>query len=92
MSMNGEKNNDTKQWLTQKYGALLTTENLAELLHRKLGGLRFTLRDPNAKLTKQLAPGRTKIGGRVFYGVDIVAALIDQVDYPPGAPRSRSTS
>ncbi|QFY42320.1 DNA-binding protein [Candidatus Methylospira mobilis] len=82
MSANGENNSYTKQWLTEKYGALLTMDNLAEVLHRKIGGLRFTLRNPTAELTQKLAPGLITIGRRKSYRVDVIAALIDQVDYP----------
>jgi len=68
----------TKQLLIDKYGILLTIENLAELLHREPGGVRKTLQKRDEELTKKLNPGRKKIGRLVFFTADIVADMVDQ--------------
>ena len=64
--------------LVSKYGHLITQENLAELLHRSVGGLRWSLSqrrdDPaNAYLRKI----EIKIGKRRYYPADKVAKLLD---------------
>jgi hypothetical protein len=83
MSANDTKINDTKQLLINKYGILLSIQNMADVLHRQPGGLRKTLENPDAELTKKLNPGRRKVGRRVLYCCGVVAALVDDVDYAP---------
>lgn len=66
----------TEQVLVEKYGPLLTLIQVAELLDRSPEGLRITIRGSNA-LGRQLMSARVKIGRRVHFKVQAIAALVD---------------
>jgi len=66
----------TEQVLVEKYGPLLTLVQVAELLDRSPEGLRITIRGSNA-LGRQLMAARVKIGRRVHFKVQAIAALVD---------------
>jgi hypothetical protein len=57
------------------YGPLLTYEHLATLLHRKPGGLVFTLNAPGP-VRDQFEPARLQIGRRVYYRASDIAAIL----------------
>lgn len=54
---------------------LLTTENLATLLHRTPAGLRATLQTRTG-FAATLRSARVKLGRRVYYRVDLVQKMI----------------
>ena len=66
----------TEQLLVDRYGPLLTLVQVAELLDRSPEGLRITIRGSNA-LGRQLTLARVKIGRRVHFRVNAIAALVD---------------
>ncbi|QFY42213.1 DNA-binding protein [Candidatus Methylospira mobilis] len=69
--------NTTEDKLAKQYGGLLLdTRQVAEVLHRTPEGLRFTLRGESA-FAEKLKQGRLKIGRRILFRVDVVAAVID---------------
>ena len=63
--------------LVGHYGPLLSQVQLAELLNRSVGGLRYSLCCPADEKTKQLKACGRKIGRRVYYPAVEVAAIID---------------
>ncbi len=74
--ISGETRMSTEQLLVDRYGPLLTLVQVAELLDRSPEGLRITIRGSNA-LGRQLAQARVKIGRRVHFKVNAIAALVD---------------
>lgn len=67
---------DAASILVQIYGPVMNIDQVAEILKRTPGGLRFTLRG-NCALATKLNPGRLKIGRRVLFKTLVVAAIID---------------
>ena len=63
--------------LVSQYGPLLSQVQLAELLDRSVGGLRYSLCCPADARTKRLKTCGRKIGRRVYYPAVEVAAIID---------------
>lgn len=57
------------------YGPLLTPEHLATLLHRKPGGMSFSLTTPGP-VKDQFEPARLQIGRRVYYRASDIAAVL----------------
>lgn len=66
----------TEQVLIERYGPLLTLVQVAELLDRSPEGLRITIRGSNA-LGRQLMAARVKIGRRVHFKAQAIAAMVD---------------
>ena len=66
--------------LLEQYGPLLSQTQLAELLGRSVGGLRYSLCCPADDRTRMLKACGRKIGRRVYYPTDRVAAIIDTPD------------
>ncbi len=62
--------------LTERFGLLLTQTQLAELLGRSIGGLRYSLGCPSDASTRALKACGRKIGRRVYYPVADVARII----------------
>ena len=62
--------------LTQKYGVLLSQTQLAELLNRTPGGLRYSLCHPPDFQTRKLKACGRRIGRRVYYPAAEVAQII----------------
>lgn len=69
----------TESFLLEKYGPLLSLEQLASLLHRSVDGLRLSLRQ-DGELSKQFNPARKKIGRRVYFRSALVAPVLDAGD------------
>lgn len=67
----------TLTFLLRRYGAVLTLDQLAETLSRKPGGLRSALQDSDKAWVKTLNARKTRIGRRVYFPSDAVAALLD---------------
>lgn len=66
--------------LTERFGPLLTQSQLAELLGRSTGGLRYSLCTPSDVRTRALKACGRKIGRRVYYPSIEVARIISAVD------------
>ena len=62
--------------ITERYGLLLSQSQLAELLGRTTGGLRYSLSYPCDTLTRALKACGRKIGRRVYYPATEIAQII----------------
>jgi hypothetical protein len=62
--------------ITERYGLLLSQSQLAELLGRTTGGLRYSLSYPCDHQTRALKACGRKIGRRVYYPAMEVARII----------------
>ena len=62
--------------ITERYGLLLSQSQLAELLGRSTGGLRYSLSYPSDQQTRDLKQCGRKIGRRVYYPATEVAQII----------------
>jgi len=62
--------------LTERFGLLMSQTQLAELLGRSTGGLRYSLSYPSNKSTRALKACGRKIGRRVYYPASEVARII----------------
>ena len=62
--------------LTQRFGLLLSQSQLAELLGRTPGGLRYSLSYPSDHQIRALKACGRKIGRRVYYPAVEVARII----------------
>ncbi len=64
--------------LTVRFGILLSQAQLAELLGRTTGGLRFSLSVPADDKTRALKACGRRIGRRVYYPAVEVARIISE--------------
>ncbi len=62
--------------ITERYGLLLSQTQLAELLGRTTGGLRYSLSYPSDQQTRALKACGRKIGRRVYYPATEVVRII----------------
>lgn len=62
--------------ITDRYGLLISQTQLAELLGRTTGGLRYSLSYPSDSNTRALKACGRKIGRRVYYPASEVARII----------------
>ena len=62
--------------ITRSYGLLLTQRQLAELLGRTVGGLRYSLSRPPDARTSRIRDCARRIGRRVYYPASEIAAII----------------
>ena len=62
--------------LTERFGLLLSQTQLAQLLGRTTGGLRYSLSYPSDRQTRALKACGRKIGRRVYYPAGEVAQII----------------
>ena len=67
---------DLAHQLTERFGPLLTQGQLAELLGRTAGGLRYSLCMPSDQRTRALKACGRKIGRRVYYPAIEVARIV----------------
>jgi len=66
--------------ITERYGLLMSQTQLAELLGRTTGGLRYSLSYPSDHQTRALKTCGRKIGRRVYYPANEVAQIIIGTD------------
>jgi hypothetical protein len=66
--------------ITERYGLLLSQTQLAQLLGRTTGGLRYSLSYPCDHQTRALKARGRKIGRRVYYPANEVAQIIIGTD------------
>lgn len=64
-----------EQQLLDRYGPLLTLDQLAEVLHRSPKGLSFTLARPGT-LSDQINGARIKLGRRVYFRTSEIATTL----------------
>jgi hypothetical protein len=62
--------------LMERFGLLMSQAQLAELLGRSTGGLRYSLSYPSDVSTRALKACGRKIGRRMYYPVSDVARII----------------
>ncbi len=62
--------------LMERFGLLMSQAQLAELLGRSTGGLRYSLSYPSDASTRALKACGRKIGRRVYYPASEVAQII----------------
>ena len=62
--------------LTERFGLLLSQTQLAELLGRTTGGLRYSLSYPSDASTRALKACGRKVGRRFYYPASEVARII----------------
>ena len=62
--------------LMARFGLLMSQAQLAELLGRSTGGLRYSLSYPSDASTRALKACGRKIGRRMYYPVSEVARII----------------
>ena len=62
--------------ITERYGLLLSQTQLAQLLGRTTGGLRYSLSYPSDHQTRALNACGRKIGRRVYYPASEIARII----------------
>jgi len=70
--------NSLASHLLSEYGPLLSQVQLAELLGRSVGGLRYSLCCPADDRTREFKACGRRIGRRVYYPADEIAAIIDR--------------
>lgn len=66
--------------LMERFGLLMSQTQLAELLGRSTGGLRYSLSYPSDASTRALKACGRKIGRRVYYPASEVARIIVGTD------------
>lgn len=71
---------DLANQLTERFGPLLTQAELADLLGRSTGGLRYSLCAPSDARTRALKACGRRIGRRVYYPAIEVARIITYAD------------
>ncbi|MES2758097.1 MAG: DNA-binding protein [Pseudomonadota bacterium] len=64
-----------EETLINKYGALLTIAQLAEILSRSVDGTRISLRTKNA-WSERINAARLKIGRRVYFRTSEIAQYL----------------
>ena len=62
--------------LTERFGLLMSQTQLAELLGRSAGGLRYSLSYPSDASTRALKACGRKIGQRMYYPAPEVARIV----------------
>ncbi len=65
-----------EEQITERFGLLLSQTQLAQLLGRSTGGLRYSLSYPSDHQTRSLKACGRKIGRRVYYPANEVAQII----------------
>ncbi|MCZ2156515.1 MAG: hypothetical protein LC114_21865 [Bryobacterales bacterium] len=66
--------------ITERYGLLLSQAQVAELLGRTTGGLRYSLSYPCDAQTRALKKCGRKVGRRVYYLAGEVARIIAGIE------------
>ena len=69
---------ETSERLVARFGELMTYPQLAELLKRSAVGLRYSLSKLDSAFSKELLTARVKLGRRVYFRTDVIAAIVDR--------------
>lgn len=67
----------TYEYLQDKYGSVMTIEQLAQALSRKASGLRGVLQKPTEPWMFELNRVKRRIGRRIYFPTEAVAALLN---------------
>lgn len=67
----------TYEYLQDKYGSVMTIEQLAQALSRKSSGLRGVLQKPTEPWMFELNRVKRRIGRRIYFPTATVAALLN---------------
>jgi hypothetical protein len=67
----------TFEILKEKFGAVMTLEQLAATLSRKPEGLRMALLKPKDAWAKEMSIRKVYIGRRMYFPTEVVATLLD---------------
>ena len=78
-TLNPSTASELQAQLTQRFGLLLTQSQLAALLGRSPGGLRYSLSYPSDEKTRALKACGRRISRRVYYPASEVAEIISAV-------------
>ena len=78
-TLRSDVNTTTESYLLEKYGPLLSIEQLASLLNRSTDGLRICLRR-DGEMSRKFNPARKKIGRRVYFRSALVAQVLDETE------------
>lgn len=63
--------------LTNKFGPLMTERQLAESMHRTVGGLRWSLQNTTGdQVVDAINQSRVRIGRRVYYRSAIISRVL----------------
>lgn len=66
----------TETYLLEKFGPLLSLEQLAGIMHRSVDGLRLSLAQ-GGEISQKFGPARLKVGRRVYFRCALVAPILD---------------
>lgn len=70
-------NTGIEQQLLDRYGPILTLEQLAEVFHRSPGGLYFTL-SRSGEFADAINSARTKLGRRIYFRTSGIAEILSR--------------
>lgn len=76
--MSNMSNPESSFSISQVDEPLLTTERLAELLHRSPGGLRASLYG-NSDIAETLRQAKVQLGRRVYFRRDRIESIIEEL-------------
>ena len=82
-----EPHTGTYAYLLAHYGPLLTRKHVAEVMHTTANGLRMAIARQQQPLAIGLASARRRLGRRVYFEAQLVAALIDADAEPAPVPK-----
>jgi len=68
----------TEEILIQRYGALISMRDCAELFCRSAEGFRITLARDN-DFANKLRPAKIKIGRRVLFKTNVISKILDDL-------------
>lgn len=66
-----------EQYLLENFGPFVTTEHLAELLHRQPGGVAWSLKQTD-EFAAAINATKTKLGKRVYFMAGPLAAVLSE--------------
>lgn len=64
-----------EEQLTERYGPLLSTSQLADVLHRSAEGLRISLRS-DSEWTRRINAAKLKLGRRVYFKTVLISEVL----------------
>lgn len=73
----------TGEFLLAKYGPLMTLENLAEVLKRKVDGLRTCLRK-QSPFYRALSSARVRLGRHIYFSTPVIGRILEDDTFIAG--------
>ena len=75
-----EQTTKNREFLHSKYGVLMTTEHVAEVLHRTRQGLENNVNKANPpKWAEKIRAAKRKVGRYIYYSSDIIAEVLTDI-------------